>query len=100
MIDNKQYLWIDLFSEGIAGILSEQSDGWFYKSNLGDGRFTTATPVAPKPSFSLRAAGSFAIQELEGDGLKYLAQHDNHLKGFFKLAPDDQWQPFKSFASS
>ena len=24
-IDNKQYLWIDLFSEGISGILTEQA---------------------------------------------------------------------------
>jgi hypothetical protein len=49
-IDNKNYLWIDLFSEGISGILTEQADAWFYKSNLGDGNFAKAAIVAPKPN--------------------------------------------------
>lgn len=98
-IDDKQYLWIDLFSEGISGILTEQADGWFYKSNLGDGSFSHAKPVAPKPAFSGLSSGLVAVQELEGNGIKCLVQYDDEPKGFFKLTPDEKWEPFKCFDS-
>lgn len=94
-----RYLWIDLFSEGISGILTEQANGWFYKSNLGNGSFSRAKVVAPKPSFSGLIAGSVAIQELEGNGVKCLVQYDNEPKGFFKLTPEEEWEPFQTFES-
>ncbi|MES2832064.1 MAG: SpvB/TcaC N-terminal domain-containing protein [Pseudomonadota bacterium] len=34
------YLFTDLYSEGLSGILAEQAGGWYYKRNLGDGTFT------------------------------------------------------------
>lgn len=98
-IDDKQYLWIDLFSEGISGILTEQAGGWFYKSNLGDGNFSHARPVAPKPSFNGLSSGLVSVQELEGNGIKCLVQYDKEPKGFFKLTPDEEWEPFKCFSS-
>ena len=33
-LDGAQYQWVDLDGEGLAGILTEQADGWFYKRNL------------------------------------------------------------------
>ncbi len=98
-IDDKQYLWIDLFSEGISGILTEQADGWFYKSNLGNGSFSRANPVAPKPAFKGLSSGLLSVQELETNGIKCLVQYNEEPKGFFKLAPDEEWEPFKSFES-
>jgi RHS repeat-associated protein len=96
-IDDKRYLWVDLFSEGIAGILTEQAGGgWFYKSNLGNGEFSKARPVAPKPSFS-SPGGRVAIQELEGNGVKYLVLRTSEPQGFFKLTSDDVWEGFKTF---
>jgi RHS repeat-associated protein len=95
-INDKQYLWIDLYSEGISGILTEQNGGWFYKENLGDGHFTQARQVSPKPSFS-GLGGSLQIQELEANGIKYFVQQENVPKGFFKLSPDETWQNFRPF---
>ena len=46
------YQFTDLYNEGIAGILSEQSEGWYYNSNLGEGVFTPAGLVSPKPSLT------------------------------------------------
>src|SRR6185437_2053556 len=46
------YQWTDLWSEGISGILTEQANAWYYKSNLGDGNFSVAEPVIPKPSYT------------------------------------------------
>jgi hypothetical protein len=46
------YQWVDLYNEGISGILTEQADAWYYKSNMGNGEFTIANIVTPRPSFS------------------------------------------------
>ena len=35
------YQWVDLDGEGVSGILTEQAGAWFYKPNLGEGRFGT-----------------------------------------------------------
>lgn len=98
-IHDSQYLWVDLFSEGIAGILTEQSGGWFYKSNLGKGDFSRAQRVAPKPSFNGISSGKLAIMELESNGIKSLVNYADEPKGFFKLTPEEEWEPFKSFSS-
>jgi len=97
-IDDTRYLWIDLYSEGIAGILTEQADAWFYKSNLGNGSFSRGRRVAPKPSFSGLSSGLVSVQELEGDGVKCLVQYSEP-KGFFRLTPDEEFEPFRSFES-
>lgn len=98
-IGNTNYVWVDLFSEGISGILSEHSSGWYYKSNLGNAAFSEGVPVAPKPSFSGLGNGRLSIQELEGNGVKYLAQLENEPRGFFKLSPEEEWEPFRTFES-
>ncbi|CAM4076812.1 SpvB/TcaC N-terminal domain-containing protein [Zobellia nedashkovskayae] len=98
-IRDSQYLWVDLFSEGIAGILTEQTGGWFYKSNLGNGDFSKAQRVAPKPSFEGISSGKLAIMELESNGIKSLVSYTQEPKGFFKLTPEEEWEPFKSFSS-
>ncbi|OFX84020.1 MAG: hypothetical protein A2W99_03275 [Bacteroidetes bacterium GWF2_33_16] len=98
-LSDKSYLWIDLFSEGISGILTEKSDGWFYKSNLGAGNFSNAMPVAPKPSFTGISAGKVSIQELQGDGVKYFVHYENEPKGFFNLTDEEEWEPMKNFES-
>lgn len=97
-IDENNYQWVDLYSEGLNGILSEQAMGLFYKHNLGDGNFSPAKLVTPKPSFTL-AAGAFQLQELEADGTKYLAGYNGINKGFFKLDNEDEWHSFQSFES-
>ena len=45
-IDGGTYRWLDLDGEGIAGVLTEQGDAWFYKPNLGKGRFGAVETVA------------------------------------------------------
>ncbi len=98
-INDRQYLWVDLFSEGISGILTEKANGWFYKSNLGNGNFSNAKQVAPKPSLSGLSTGLVTIQDLESNGTKYLVKYENQPKGFFKLTSDEEWKPFKNFES-
>src|ERR1700704_1198740 len=33
-LDGQMYQWVDLDRQGVAGILAEQGNGWFYKRNL------------------------------------------------------------------
>lgn len=94
---DKSTLWIDLFSEGISGILTEETGEWYYKSNLGNGTFSNAKPILSKPSFKGITKGKVAVQELKGDGVKYLVALENEPKGFFKLTEDEDWEPMQNF---
>lgn len=94
---SRGYQFVDLWSEGISGILTEQGGSWFYKNNLGGGRFTPTQVVAPKPAFTGLTKGSLQIQDLEADGRKFLVVTEPPLRGAFELSDDDEWQPYGSF---
>ena len=96
-IDDRNYQWIDLYGEGVSGILSEQADALFYKSNRGNGDFAPAQVVSPKPSFSGLAGGGVQLMELEGNGKKFLVSRA--AQGFFELTEENEWIPFKNFIS-
>lgn len=90
------YQFVDLFSEGLSGILTEQGDGWYYKSNLGKGNFSRASLISPKPSFK-GLGQQLTLTDLEGNGIKQLSQMQVEPKGFFELSATEEWQPFTAF---
>ena len=96
------YQWVDLYGEGISGILTEQGEGWFYKSNLGDVdedgdvRFTAAKEVIPRPSFAGLATGALSIQDLDANGKKQVVVNSPGLQGYFELTEDNDWENFKA----
>lgn len=96
------YQWTDLYNEGINGILSEQANGWFYKSNLGgdengEVRFAPAQPVFPKPSFLSLSNGVLQLQDLDARGERQLVVNSPGMQGYFELTDEGEWQPFKAF---
>ncbi|GAA0193477.1 hypothetical protein GCM10009122_56410 [Fulvivirga kasyanovii] len=97
------YQWVDLYGEGISGILTEQREGWFYKDNLGDidedgdVAFATAKKVMPKPSFSGLAHGVLSIQDLAANGQKQVVVNSASTQGYFELAHNNDWKPFRPF---
>ena len=97
------YQWVDLYNEGISGILTEEAEGLFYKSNLGEVKkadtvsFTPARQVSPKPAIGGLAAGRISIRDLESDGQKQIVVNNEFLSGYFELTDLDKWQPMKSF---
>jgi RHS repeat-associated protein len=93
-IDDKQYQWIDLYNEGIAGVLTEQAGEWYYKANAGDGRFDPVKLMSSRPSV-IGSDMKVHFQDLEANGEKQLVS--SGLNGFYELTDDDEWQPFKSF---
>lgn len=95
---SSKYQFTDLYNEGIAGILSEQSQGWYYNHNLGGGVFTPASLIAPKPSFTGLNRDGLQLTSLTGDGRKFIVSTKRPNMGSFELTDDDQrWLPFKAF---
>lgn len=97
-IDGNSYRFVDLESEGISGILSQQDGAWFYKHNLGDAHFGPMQQVALIPSLGMRK-GKQQITDLEDDGQKYLVQYGGTLSGYYKLQDDYKWESFRPFKS-
>ncbi|MES2520775.1 MAG: SpvB/TcaC N-terminal domain-containing protein [Bacteroidota bacterium] len=91
------YQWVDFWGEGISGILTEQADAWYYKSNLGNGEFSQAQAIVPKPSLIGMASGNLSMQDIDANGKKYIVSNEKGLQGYFELDEDDKWQPFKTF---
>ncbi|MEO6720604.1 MAG: SpvB/TcaC N-terminal domain-containing protein [Ferruginibacter sp.] len=94
-IDDQSYQWIDLHGDGLSGILTEQANGWYYKSNSGNGNFDSVKLVSPKPAMNGLSNGTVHFQDLEANGQKFLVSND--LNGFYEYTPEEEWLPFKPF---
>jgi hypothetical protein len=98
------YQWVDLYGEGISGILTEQAEGWYYKSNLGDTEekgqvtFTEAGSILPKPSLNGFQDGALNLQDLAADGEKQIVAGAWGLHGFFEFDRENKWKPFQAFS--
>ena len=99
-LDAGKYQWIDLDSEGITGILTQQSDAWFYKRNYGNAQFGPEERVANFPSLSDTASSRQQVMDLTGDGEKCLVQFSAPFAGYFERDESGQWGPFTVFASN
>lgn len=95
-LDEQQYQFTDLYNEGLSGILTEQANGWYYKHNLGNGKFERAKLVTPKPALA-GLGGTFQLSDLDADGRKQLASYSGDTKGYFEFNDDDEWGHFRLF---
>jgi hypothetical protein len=98
-LDGTHYQWVDLDSEGLSGILTEQADTWFYKRNLGTGTFGPVERIAIKPSLAALGGGQQQLLDLAGDGQLDLVQFDTPMPGFYERTPDGGWDEFTPFKS-
>ncbi|MBI1744415.1 toxin [Candidatus Acetothermia bacterium] len=97
-LDGTNYQWADLDGEGVSGILTEQADAWFYKPNLGEGRFGPLERVASKPSLATLSGGRQQLLDLAGDGQLDLVEFSGPTPGFFERTQDQNWDLFRPFA--
>ena len=95
-LDEQQYRFMDLFNEGLPGILTEQAGAWYYKHNLGDGKFEQAQLISPKPSFK-GLNEQWQLADLDADGCRQFVSFSTEPKGYFELGDDNQWQSFQQF---
>ena len=97
-LDGSAYQWVDLNGEGVTGILMEQANAWFYKSNLGNGRFGPLEAVASRPSLANLSGGRQQLLDLAGNGQLDLVAFAGATPGFYERTQDDDWEPFRAFA--
>jgi RHS repeat-associated protein len=102
-VDDASYQWTDLHGEGIAGILTEQAGGWFYKRNLSPiselpVELAPLERVAARPNLAL-AGGQARFMDLAGDGQPDLVVLDGPTPGLYEHDGDEGWEPFRPFTS-
>ncbi|MFT6046155.1 MAG: RHS repeat-associated protein [Arenicella sp.] len=113
-VDSDRYRWVDLNGEGLAGVLTEQGGGWFYKSNEStitrtqklneseylENNFTVqlgpTQSVASLPTGGL-ASGSRQLMDIDGNGQLDLVQFSSPMSGFFERNQTDNWENFLPF---
>ena len=97
-VDGDTYRWLDLDSEGLAGVLTEQWDGWYYKRNLG-GVLGPVERVAARPAFATLRGGQQQFLDLAGSGHLDLVQFDGTMAGFHERDSHGGWRGFTPFRS-
>ncbi|HJQ09134.1 MAG TPA: SpvB/TcaC N-terminal domain-containing protein, partial [Candidatus Saccharimonadales bacterium] len=90
------YQFTDLYGEGLSGILTEQDGAWYYKRNLGGGKFARAAKVSPKPTFK-GLGDKVYLADLDGDGSKQLVSTAQPPQGFFELDNNQGGPTFRTF---
>jgi RHS repeat-associated protein len=90
-------VFIDLFGEGLPGILAEGEHASWYKPNLGAGRFGAQVVISERPA---TRPGAYTYGDHDRDGDTDLSQMAGRLAGFFELdRQQGRWQGFRPFAT-
>src|SRR5207248_2973911 len=84
---------------GISGVLTEQGDAWFYKPNLGNGRFGPTETVKARPSLAALSGAAQLLMDVAGDGNLDLVELSPPTPGFYERTPDAGWKRFRAFRS-
>lgn len=103
-VDDSVYRWTDLHGEGVAGLLTQQADTWFYKRNLTPISTTglelaLLECVAARPSLATLEGGAAEFMDLAGDGVPDVVLFDGPTPGFYAHDEAESWQSFQPFAS-
>ncbi len=88
------YQWLDMDSEGLSGILTEQAGTWFYKCNLGNGTFGAIERVAAIPPRAALGSGQQQLLDLAEDRSLDLVQFDATIAAFYERTEGSGWSDF------
>jgi RHS repeat-associated protein len=99
-IDGGAYRFLDLDGVGISGVLTEQDQSWFYKPNLGDGRFGAAEALRVRPALATLSNASHRLLDLAGDGNLDFVDFASSSPGFYERTTEGAWDRFRAFRSS
>jgi hypothetical protein len=92
-IDGERYRWVDLDGEGISGVLTEQGRGWYFKRNLGDGRFGESKLIARKPASARLDGTPQLLLDVGGEGQLDLVDLAPGAAGFYERDHDPAEPP-------
>jgi RHS repeat-associated protein len=93
-LDGILYQWIDLKNEGLAGILHRQNQSWYFKENLGDGRFGPTEIVDQVPA---AVSAAFQLYDFDADGDINLVGFEGREAGQYRRDRErGQWEGFQA----
>jgi RHS repeat-associated protein len=103
-VDGTTNQWVDLYGEGIPGILTDQGNAWFYRRNLtpaGDGcvEFGPLETVGLRPNSQL-ADRTSRLMDLAADGHPDLVVLGGPMPGFYEQAGENGWAQFRPFTAT
>ncbi|KAK4924499.1 hypothetical protein LTR49_008388 [Elasticomyces elasticus] len=108
-VDGSMYSWVDLDGDGLSGIITQQSGGWFYKRNLSanlqimeNGTEKTLARFGPLEYLMSSPAITCTppqFMDLAGEGRMDIVLMDGLLHGFYKRTADFDWLSLRSFSS-
>lgn len=91
--NDKKSRLIDLFGEGLPGILTETANTWYYKPNMGNGRFGKQQVIVHKPSQEM---GIYSLGDFDGDGNLNLFSLQGRTAGYYEFDRDkEKWSGFR-----
>lgn len=91
--------WLDLYGEGICGVLHRQRDAWYYKPNAGHGHLGASELVARVPAAGAAGREQARLLDLAGDGSLELVMLDADTPGFQSRTREGGWGSFRAFSS-
>jgi RHS repeat-associated protein len=88
---------IDLFGEGMPGILTEAGNTWYYKPNLGRGIFGDQYTIPSRPSLP---GSIFALGDFDQNGNINVFSLQGRTAGFYEFNNEEQaWSGFQALQS-
>ncbi len=105
--DGQQYQLVDLYGEGIPGVLYRSDKAWYYREPLRAQPAETSDEVVYDswrrleaiPVMDSRKPVRQSLMDLTGDGRLDWVMAQPGVSGFFTLNPDRSWSKFVTFAA-
>ena len=101
--DDGGYQLVDLYGEGLPGVLYRNATGWYYrepmraKPDSNEVAYEQWRPLPNSPALDTGKPAHQLLSDLTGDGrLDWLVAQPG-LSGFFSLGPDRNWSKFATF---
>lgn len=98
-LDEGLYRLVDLYGEGLPGVLYADRNNLYYWRPLGEGRYASPVPLPQAPAEMRLQHPAYALQDLEGSGRLDLVVGTRSRGGFYGNRQNGSWIPYRSFLS-
>ncbi len=90
--------FVDLYGEGIPGVLHNDGHNTVYYRPLGNGHYAAPNAPAHFPIDRNLESGQFTLLDLGGDGKLDLVAQASGGSGYFQSEPEQEnWDPYRAF---
>ena len=89
--------WLDLYGEGLKGVLSEHAGTLSFKRNLGQGQWGLPQVLATGPTMK-GFGNTWQLADLEANGERALVASSDVVSGYYAADSAGGWAPFRPFS--